>query len=156
MRYYATDYDLHKQPQRILISSFKLENGRVITPLIIFVFFSALEAMPKIMEFHHNKGIDMLKIKCTLPSLANNCLQKSTNIKFCPFAEVDRELHNKKAGMWTFVPLLSLLEKRVFKHIIEHTIEAKRKFAIQLLVEIPANSTPLNVLRKATGFYTTC
>ena len=30
-----------------------------------------LEAMPKIIEFYHNKGIDMLKYGCTLPNLAN-------------------------------------------------------------------------------------
>ena len=29
----------------------------------------ALEAMQKMIEFYHNKGIDELKIECTLPSL---------------------------------------------------------------------------------------
>ena len=36
MRDYAIDNDLLKQPQRMLISSFKLENGTVITPLLNF------------------------------------------------------------------------------------------------------------------------
>ena len=36
-----------------------------------------LEAMQKMMEFYHNKGIDMLKLECTLPNLANICLHKS-------------------------------------------------------------------------------
>ena len=36
MRDYAIDNDLLKQPQRMLISSFKLENGIVITPLLNF------------------------------------------------------------------------------------------------------------------------
>ena len=30
-----------------------------------------LEAMQKMMEFYHNKGIDMLKLGCTPPNLAN-------------------------------------------------------------------------------------
>ena len=40
-----------------------------------------LEAMQKMIEFYHNKGIDMLKLGCTLPSLANICLHKSTDSK---------------------------------------------------------------------------
>ena len=36
-----------------------------------------LEARQKMIEFYHNKGIDMLKLGCTLPNLANICLQKS-------------------------------------------------------------------------------
>ena len=39
-----------------------------------------LEAMPN--EFYHNKGIDMLKLGCTLPNLANICLHKTTDSKF--------------------------------------------------------------------------
>ena len=38
-----------------------------------------LEAMQKMIEFYHDKGIDMLKLGCTLPNLANICLHKSTN-----------------------------------------------------------------------------
>ena len=36
MRHYAIDNDLRKQQQRMLISSFKLETGTLITPLLIF------------------------------------------------------------------------------------------------------------------------
>ena len=32
-----------------------------------------LEAMQKMIEFYHNKGIDMLKLGYTLPNLANIC-----------------------------------------------------------------------------------
>ena len=46
-----------------------------------------LEAMQKMTEFYHNKGIDMLKLGCTLPNLANVCLHKSTDSKFYPFTE---------------------------------------------------------------------
>ena len=40
-----------------------------------------LEAMQKIIEFYH-KGIDMLKLGCTLPNLASFCLHKSRDSKF--------------------------------------------------------------------------
>ena len=48
-----------------------------------------LEAMQKMIEFYHNKGVDMLKFGFTLPYLANICLHKSTDAKFYPFTESD-------------------------------------------------------------------
>ena len=36
MKNYAIENEMLKHPQRMLISSFKLENGTVITPLFIF------------------------------------------------------------------------------------------------------------------------
>ena len=51
-----------------------------------------LEAMQKMLAFYHKKGIDMLKLGCTLPNLANICLHKSTNTKFYTFTETDRDL----------------------------------------------------------------
>ena len=41
MQNYAIENDLLKHPQRMLISSFKLENGAIITPL--FNFYMELE-----------------------------------------------------------------------------------------------------------------
>ena len=54
-----------------------------------------LEAMQKMLDFHHKRGIDMLKLGCTLPNLANNCLQKSTSAKFYPFNGTDEDLLQK-------------------------------------------------------------
>ena len=54
-----------------------------------------LEAMQKMIELYHNKGIDMLKLGCTLPSLANICLHKSTDSKFYPFTELNKDLLEK-------------------------------------------------------------
>ena len=51
--------------------------------------------MQKMIEFHHNKGIDMLKHGCRLPNLANTCSHKSTDSKFYPFTESDRDLLEK-------------------------------------------------------------
>ena len=52
------------------------------------------------IEFYHNKGIDMLKLGCTLPNLAIICLHKSVDSKFCPFTESDKDLLEKiRKGM---------------------------------------------------------
>ena len=49
-----------------------------------------IEAMEKKIVFYHDKDIDMLKLGCTLPNLANICLHKSTDAKFYPFTEGDK------------------------------------------------------------------
>ena len=49
----------------------------------------------KMLAFYHVKGIDMLKLGCTLPNLANICLHKSTSAKFYPFTETNKELLQK-------------------------------------------------------------
>ena len=51
-----------------------------------------LESMQKMLAFYHKKGIDMLKLGCTHPNLANICLPKSTSAKFYPFTETDKDL----------------------------------------------------------------
>ena len=54
-----------------------------------------LEAMQKMIEFYQQKEIDMLKLGCTWPNLANICLHKSTDSKFYPFTESDKDLLEK-------------------------------------------------------------
>ena len=54
-----------------------------------------LEAMRKMISFHHDKNFDMLKLGCTLPNLANICLHKSTDAKFYAFTEGDKDLLEK-------------------------------------------------------------
>ena len=51
--------------------------------------------MQKKIAFHHDKDIDMLKLGCTLPNLANICLHKPTGEKFYPFTERDKNLWEK-------------------------------------------------------------
>ena len=51
-----------------------------------------LGAMQKTSEFYHNKGIDMLKLGCTLTNLAKVCLHNSTDSKFYPSTESDKDL----------------------------------------------------------------
>ena len=71
------------------------------------------EALQKMMEFYHNKGIDMLKIGSTLPNLANICLHKSTNQKFFPFVESDKDLHDKTREDMTGGPSIVFTRKAV-------------------------------------------
>ena len=54
-----------------------------------------LETMQKMLASYHRKGIDMLKLGCTLPNLANICLHRSTSAKFYPFTETDKDLLQK-------------------------------------------------------------
>ena len=54
-----------------------------------------VEAMQKMIEFYYNKGIDMLKLGCTLPNLTNIWLHKSTYSMFYPFTESDKDLLEK-------------------------------------------------------------
>ena len=56
---------------------------------------ATLEAMQKMLAFYHKKRIDMLKLGCTLPNLANICLHKSTSTKLYPFTETDKDLLQK-------------------------------------------------------------
>ena len=67
-----------------------------------------LEAMQKMIEFYHKKGIDMLKLGCTLPDLANICLHKSTDSKYYPFTESDKDLLEKIREDMVGGPFLSL------------------------------------------------
>ena len=43
------------------------------------------------IEFYHQKEIDLLKLGCTLPNLANVCLHKSKDSKFYAFTESDKD-----------------------------------------------------------------
>ena len=47
------------------------------------------------ISFYHDKDIDMLNLGCTLTNLANICLHKSTDAKFYPFTEGDKDLLEK-------------------------------------------------------------
>ena len=51
--------------------------------------------MQKMVQFYHQKEIDILKLECTLPNLANMCLHKSANEKFYPYCEKEGDLCEK-------------------------------------------------------------
>ena len=72
-----------------------------------------LEAWQKMIKFYHGKGIDMLKLGCTLPNLANICLHKSINHKFYPFLEGDKDLCEKIREDMTGSPSIVFTRKAV-------------------------------------------
>ena len=49
-----------------------------------------LKALKKVIAFHHDKDIILLKLGCTLPNVVNVCLHKSTDAKFNRFMETDK------------------------------------------------------------------
>ena len=65
----------------------------------------------------------MLKLGCTLPNLANICLHNSTNYKFYPFVEADKDLHDKIREDMTGVPSIVLTKKVVVDQ------ESQKKYA---------------------------
>ena len=51
--------------------------------------------MQKKIEFYHQKEIDMVKLGCTIPNLANICLHKSRDSKFYSVTENYKDLLEK-------------------------------------------------------------
>ena len=72
-----------------------------------------LEAMQKVVDFYHNKGIQMLTLGNTLPSLANICIHKSTTANFYPFTKSDKNLVKKNCEDKIGGPCIVLTQKVV-------------------------------------------
>ena len=70
-----------------------------------------LEEMQKMIVFY--KDMDILKLDWTLPNLANICLHKSTDTKFYPFTEGDKELLEKIREVVVGGPLIVLTRRAV-------------------------------------------
>ena len=98
------------------------------------------EAMQKMNAFYQDKHIGLLKLGCTLPNLANNCLHKSTDAKFYLFAEGDKDLLAKNWRRRLWLVRLSFLHA---KHLLMKFLsESLQTYAILLLGLMPANYTP--------------
>ena len=67
-----------------------------------------LEAMQKKIESYNNKGIDMLKLGCTLPKLAEICLHNTTDSKLYPLKRRIKSGLKSYGKIWLAVLLLSL------------------------------------------------
>ena len=111
-----------------------------------------LEAMQKMMEFYHNKGIDMLKLGCTLPNLANICLHNSTNHIFYPFCGTDKDLLEKIREDMTGGPSIVFTRKAV----VNETFIRKSKNVCKAIVGIDASQLyPFSMCQPMpTGLYT--
>ena len=98
-----------------------------------------LEAMQKMIEICHNKGIDMPKLGCTLPNLPSNCLHKSTDSKFYPFTESDKDLLAKIREDEVGVPSIFFTRKAV---VDETFLHKSTTCADHLLVSMLVSSIP--------------
>ena len=94
-----------------------------------------LEAMQKMIAFYHDKDIRMLKLGCTLPNLANICLHKSTDAKFYPFTEGDKDLLGKARD--DVVGGSSIVFTR--KAVVDETFIRKTTFLCKSIVGIDAS-----------------
>ena len=98
-----------------------------------------LEALQKTIVFYHDKNIDMLKLGCTLPNLANICLHKFTDAKFY-FSQRQIKTYWKKIEKTLLVIHLSLLHaKQLLMKLLSDTVQT---YANLLLGLMPANYTP--------------
>ena len=110
------------------------------------------EAMQKIIELYHNERIDMLKLGCTLPNLANICLHKSTDSKFYPFTESDKELLDKIRE--DMVSGRSIVFTR--KAVVDETFICKSSNLRKSIVDIDASQLYPHSMSQPmrTGLYT--
>ena len=113
---------------------------------------ATLEAMQKMIEFYHQKEIDMLKLGCTLPNLANICLHKSTDSKFYPFIESDKDVLEKIREDMVGGPSIVFTRKAV----VDETFIRKSTNLCTSIVVIDASQLyPYSICQPMpTGLYT--
>ena len=108
--------------------------------------------MQQMIAFYHDKGINMLKLGCTLPNLANICLHKSFDYKFYPFFSSDSDLLEKLREDMTGGPSIVFTRKAV----ANKTFSRKPNSLCKLIVGIDASQLcPYSMCRyMPTGLYT--
>ena len=97
--------------------------------------------MRKKIAFYYEKYIDMWNLGCILPNLANICLDKSTDAKFHPFTDGDRDLLTIFREHFVDVPSIII----TWKGIDDETFffETQQKCANLLFGAMLANYIPL-------------
>ena len=111
-----------------------------------------LEAIQKMIAFYHNKDVDMLKLGCTLPNLANICLHKSTDAKIYQFTERDKNLSEKSREDVVGGPSIVFTHKAV----LDETFVRKSANICKSIVGIDASQLyPYSMCQPTTnGIYT--
>ena len=102
-------------------------------------YVPTLEAMQKTIAFYHDKGIDMLKLGCTLTNLANIHLHKSIDAKFYPFTEGDEDLLEKIREDVVGGPSIVFTRKAVVDETFCETLQTNVNLFLELM---PANYIP--------------
>ena len=78
------------------------------------------------IDFYHNKGIDMLKLGWTLPNLAHYCLHEPTTANFYPFTESNSnlsEIIGDMVGGSSIVLLREAVMDETFIRELTHTVQ---------------------------------
>ena len=103
-------------------------------------------------QFHHNKGIDMLKLGFTLPNLASIFPHSSTSAKFYPFLESDKDLLSKFCEDIVGGPSIVLTRKAV----VDETHIRKSTTVCKLIIGVDAGQLyPYSMCQPMpTGLYT--
>ena len=65
------------------------------------------------IAFRHDKDVDMLRLSCPLSNLANICSHKSTDSKFYPVTEGDKDLLEKNSEKFVGGPSIVFARKAV-------------------------------------------
>ena len=91
--------------------------------------------MRKKIAFYQDKDMNMLKLGCTTPNLANICLHKSTDTKFYLFPEADRDILEKTRDDVVGGPSIVFTRKAV----VDETFNRKSKNACKSIVRIDAS-----------------
>ena len=112
------------------------------------------QAIHKTIIFYQQKEIDMLNLVCTLPNLANNCLHESTDSKFYPFTESDKDLLEKICEDTVAGPSIVFTRKAV----VDETFSRKSTNLCKSIVGIDASQLyPFSKCQPTpTGLYTRC
>ena len=94
----------------------------------------------------------MLKLGCTLPNLANNCLHKSTSAKVYPFTETDKDLLQKIREDMVGGPSIVFTHKAV----VDETFIRNSEIICKSIVGIDASQLyPYSMCQPMpTGLYT--
>ena len=94
----------------------------------------------------------MLKLGCTLPNLANNCLHKSTDAKIYPFTEGDKDLMGKIREDVVGGPSIVFTRKAV----VDESLIRKSTNTCKSIVGIDASQLYSHSMcqPKPTGLYT--
>ena len=110
------------------------------------------DAIKKQIAFYHDKDFYLLKLGCTSPKLANICFHKSTDAKFYPFTERDKDFWAKNRE--DLVGGLSILFTR--KTVVDETFIRKSANTCKSIVGIDASQPyPYSMCQDmTTGLYT--
>ena len=89
------------------------------------------------IDFQHDKGMEVLKLDSTLPNMVNFCLHKSTYAQIYPLTEEDEDLLEKFKKTSLVVHLSFLHAKQLLMKLLSESLQTY----IKCIVRIDAHQT---------------